>query len=508
MSRTILHNSLFLLTYFFGMQTSSSILHPSSFIPHPSSHRQSEEEHRLNDLRKLCYALKASDSLRNEDVTVILNEETVIEVARQIVGLEIVMANGGLLRVTSLDGQLKPAAAIVKIGVQAKTSIAVNLLLTGSLGAAEIKENALQIPFRITDISLTYNPASSLFLKKILGDWVSPDKWNEELPPLEIPLEIAGAMEIPAGKINVDSSPPMEISTPLYRSPLNLAIRSFFVLEKRLVLGLHLVDRSGGTANSDPPKETSMSGLNNQDQASLEAEAARLSERLISRDDIRLTIHRRVISKLLEQIAAAYSVDFNIQLKPGRIRSVEVDAGLKIQNYTDVESGEGQADLNYLNIDGIADGNINLRVSGQGEIHSRLRGREFGVPYRLSPNTVFTIKDRIVPLQFVAEGERFMMRAMPGSTLPISLRFSMKVAGRDLGVTREITVGMEKWLNGIGMPSFLGREFSLPRRLELDAGGNLSVVKKERLLLTLSKMRVIANEDAVEMTADVAFTQP
>jgi hypothetical protein len=503
-TRRILHNSLCLLVFLLVMQVSSSALHPSSFIPHPAS--QSDDEHRLIDLRKLCHGLRVTNSLRDEDVTVVMNEETVMEAARQIVGLEILMANGGLLRVTSLDGQLKPAAAQIKIGVQAKSTVSVNLLLSGYLGAAEIKDNALHIPFRITDISLANNIVSSLFLKTFLGDWVSPSKWNDELPPLEIPLEVAGAMQIPAGTLNVDSSPPMEISTPLYSSALKLSITSFFVLDKRLAFGLRLVEESAAQIKSDPAIEAPSSGLGNNDQAALELEAARLSERLISHDDIRLIIHRRLISKFLEQIAAAYTIDFNILLKPGRIRSEEVNAGFKILNYTDVESGNGQADLNHLSIDGIKDGNIHLRVNGQGEIDSRLRGREFGVPYRLSPHTVFTIKDRIVPLQFVTEGERFIMRAVPGSTLPIMLRFTIKVAGRDIGITREVAVAMERWLKGIGMPSFLGREFSLPRRLELDAGGNLYVVKKEKLFLTLSKMRVLANEDVVEMTAEVAFT--
>ena len=504
MSRIMLKNLLCLFTYFLSMQ-SSTTLYSLSFIPHPSP--QSEDENRLNDLRKLCHALRASDSLRNEDVIVVMKEKTVIEAARQIVGLEILLSNGGLLRVTSLDGELKPAAAMIKIGVQAKSSISVNLLLSGYLGPAEIKDNALLLPFRITDISLTNNSVSSLFLKTLIGDWGSPKKWNEELPPLEIPLEVAGAMQIPAGQLNIDSSPPMEISTPLYRSPLNLAITSFYVLDKRMAIGLRLVDGPGTPVKTNPPIEASLSGLNNYDQTALENEAAHLSERLTSHDDdMRLIIHRRVISKLLEQIASAYSVDFNILLKPGRIRSEEVEAGLKILNYTDVESGQGQADLNNLSVDGITDGNLYLRVSGQGEIDSRLRGREFGVPYRLSPHTVFTIKDRIVPLQFVTEGERFIMRAVPGSILPITLRFSIKVAGRDVGVTREVSVAMEKWLTGIGMPSFLGREFSLPRRLEVDAGGNFYVVKKEKLFLSLSKMRVVANEDAVEMTAEVAFT--
>jgi len=503
MSRIILKNLVCLLTYFFGMQ-SSTTLHPSSLIPHPTP--QSEDENRLKDLRTLCHQLRVSDSLRNEDVIVVMNEETVIEAARQIVGLEIVMANGGLLRVTSLEGQLKPAAAMIKIGVQAKSSITINLLLTGYLGAAEIKDNALHIPFRISDISLTNNLVSSGFIKTFLGDWGTPNKWNKELPSLEIPLEVASEVQIPASQLNVDSSPPMEISTPLYRSPLNLAVTSFYLLDKRLAFGLRLVDAPGTPVKPNPAIEASISELNNYDLTALELEAARLSERLTSQDDMRLIIHRRVISKLLEQIAAAYSVDFNILLKPGRIRSEEVDAGVKILNYTDVEGGQGQADLNNLSVDGIKDGNLYLRVSGQGEIDSRLRGREFGVPYRLSPHTVFTIKDRIVPLQFVTEGERFIMRAVPGSMLPITLRFSIKVAGRDVGVTREVSVAMEKWLTGIGMPSFLGREFSLPRRLEVDAGGNFNVVKKEKLFLSLSKMRVIANEDTVETTAEVAFT--
>jgi hypothetical protein len=217
-------------------------------------------------------------------------------------------------------------------------------------------------------------------------------------------------------------------------------------------------------------------------------------------------LSRRVVSSLLEQTAAAYKTDFSIRLKPGRARAEEINAVVKIVNYTDVEGGDGRADVSHLSIDRIADGKIDLRLSGQGEADARLRGREYGVPYRLSPHTTFSIKDSLVPLQFVSEGERVILRATPGASLPISMRFSIRVAGRDVGINHNIRVGLDRWLNRVEIPSFFGREVSLPRKMEVDAGGNLYVTRKQKINFTLSKMRVNANDNAIDMIADAMFS--
>lgn len=470
--------------------------------------QQRTDATRLNELRRLRDELQLTDSLRQADIVMMIGERAIIEAARQFVGLEIVLANGSTLRITSVDAELKPAAAVVKIGVQARSTITVNLQLTGRLGVGEAgtgPNGGYQLPFQITEVSLMNGRLSSLLLKTLFGEWLGPAKWNEELPSLELPLEISESLDIPVGRFDVEGSLPMEITTPAYHAPLKFAITSFFVLDKRAVLGLQMIDAETA-ANGRQIIKTSYFGLRDQDQEALENEIAQMTSGLASQDDLRVRLNRRVVSALLEQIAAAHSVDFNLRLKPGRVRSEEVSTVVNTVNYTDVEGGEGRADINQLRIDRIADGKIYLRLSGQGEVDARLKGREYGIPYRLSPRTAFAIKDQTAPLQFVSEGERVVLRAVPGSTLQIDLRFSLKVVGRDVGVNRQLVVQADRWLKQIELPPFFGREISLPRRMEIDAGGNLYTTKRQQLGYTLSGLRLIASEDAIELGAALSFS--
>jgi hypothetical protein len=465
--------------------------------------QQITEAERINELRKLRDELRVSGSLRNADVTVIMSERMIAQSARQMEGLEIQLSRGGVLHLNSIGIELVPAAAIVKIGVQAKSSVNVNLSLTGRLGTGEVKGDLFQLPFQITEVSILDGNFTSLFLRTFLGDWLTPKKWNEELPPLELPLEIGEALQIRASRFQVEGSLPMEISTPDYQSSLKFKIRSFMVLEKRFALGLEMIyDR--------PPDgniiKTSFTNSQAQDAKSLEDEVARLSEGLRCGSDLRLRVDRRVMSALLGQIAAAQRNDFMIALKACRVRSEEVETLVKVSNYTDVESGSGYADVSKLSIDRIADGILDLRLSLRGEVDSRLRGREYGIPYRISPHTTFLIEDRIVPLQTISEGDRVVLRASPGASLPINLRFSIKVAGRDLGINRNTSVQIDRWLNGIEIPSFFGRQFSLPRRLEIDAGGNLYVTRSLKINFTISNMVVETTGDSINIIADASFS--
>lgn len=231
-----------------------------------------------------------------------------------------------------------------------------------------------------------------------------------------------------------------------------------------------------------------------------------MSERLWCEKDLRLTVNRRVVSGLVEQIAAAQKNDFIIALKECRLRSEEVDSLVKVVNYTDIESGSGYADISRLNIDRIADGKLDLRMSLRGEVDSKLRGREYGIPYRLSPHTAFSIDDRIVQLQTICEGGRVLLRASPGASLPIDLRFSIKVAGREVGINRNIAVQLDRWLDRIQIPSFFGRQFSLPRLLEMDAAGNLSVKKSLKINFTISNLSVETDADNINIIADADFS--
>jgi hypothetical protein len=465
--------------------------------------QQISEAERINELRRLRDELRASESLGNADVTVVMSERLIANSARQMEGLEIQLSRGGVLHLNSIGIELVPAAAIVKIGVQAKSSINVNLLLTGRLGTGEVKGDLFQLPFLITEVSISDGTFTSLFLRTFLGDWLTPKKWNEELPPLELPLEIGEALQIRASRFQVEGSLPMEISTPDYQSSMRFKMRSFLVLEKRLALGLEMIRDATVTAKIT---RTSFTQPEAQDATALEDEVARLSEGLRCGSDLRLMVNRRVISGLLEQIAAAQRNDFIIDLKACRVRSEEVETLVKVLNYTDVESGSGHADVSRLSIDRIADGILDLRLSLRGEVDSRLRGREYGIPYRVSPHTTFSIEDRIVPLQTISEGDRVVLRALPGASLPINLRFSIKVAGREFGINRNTSVQVDRWLNRIEIPSFFGRQFSLPRRLEVDAGGNLYVTRSLKINFTISNMVVETAGDAINIIADASFS--
>src|SRR5262249_26100228 len=223
---------------------------------------------------------------------------------------------------------------------------------------------------------------------------------------------------------------PMEISTPAFQSPMKFAITSLLVLNKRAVLAMH-IDRNAASSI-----QTSHTSVHNNNPITLENEIERFSQHLNGNGDLRIRLGRRLISQILTQIAQAQVTDFDIRLKPGRMRSEEVSAIVKITNYTDIEGGQGRADLTGLSIDRISDGKVNLNLSGQGELDVRLRGREYGIPYRLSPHVTFAIKDQFVPLQFTNDDKGLFLRAVPGATFPIEFRISTSVAGRALGINR------------------------------------------------------------------------
>ncbi len=448
-----------------------------------------------------------SDPLRDSDVVVILSERAISEAAQQIVGLEFLLSNGGVLKLTSVESELKAGAAIFKIGIQAKSSRTINLQLIGRINSGEFEKGALRLPLRITDVKLMNGGLSTLFLKTLFGKWLDPATWNDELPAIEIPMEIAETMRVPAGRFDVGGDLPMEISTPEYQAPFKFAVTSLLALDKRAVISLRL--NQDATAKAIPVSYGGVgAGGNDNDPMALEAEIARMSEGLNSGGDFRAVLSRRLINALLTQMTAAHNADFDIRLKRGRIRSEEVNVIVNVTNYTDVESGEGRADLTQLDIESIADGKVTVRLSGQGEVDARLRGREYGVPYAISPRMTFSIKDQSLPLEFVGEGKKIFLRAAPGSTLPIDVRFNLKVAGHDVWFDRRPVAQADKWLNRIELPSFFDREISLPRKIEIDAGGNPHITERRNLGYMLSNMRVGAKNDAIEIIADVKVNQP
>ncbi|MGH9800144.1 MAG: hypothetical protein ACRD82_07250, partial [Blastocatellia bacterium] len=209
---------------------------------------------------------------------------------------------------------------------------------------------------------------------------------------------------------------------------------------------------------------------------------------------------------LLANIAGQQNPDINFKLKQGRIRTNEINAVVSITNYTDVENGEGQADISELRIENIADDKVNVRLSGQGVIDARVKGKEFGVPYGLSPRTNFAVKDQLVPLQFLTDNGKAILRAVPGSTLPINVRFTLNVAGKDIGINRSETVQVDRWLSRIEIPALLNREIMLPRKMEVDADSKIHATEKQKLNYTLSNLRVATGSDSIEIFADVRLS--
>jgi hypothetical protein len=468
---------------------------------------------RMNELRRLRDQLQLADPLRDSDVVVILNERVIDQAARRLVGLEFVMSKGGTLKVTSIQSDLQTAAATFRIGVQAKSSVTLNLQLIGRLNSGEFDRGALRLPLKITDVKLMNGGISGFFLKTLFGEWTNPKTWDRKMPAIEIPVEIAETMRIPAGRFDVTGELPMEISTPEYHAPLKFAVTSLLALDKRAVVTLRL--GQGATPMPLPVSYESdvagaAAGANESDLAALESaamaledEIMRLSEGLHVSGDFRAVLSRRLINELLSQMTAAHKADLEIRLRQGRIRSEEINVIVNVKNYTDVESGEGRADLTQLNIESLADGKATVRLSGQGAVDARVRGREFGVPYSISPHMIFSIKDQPLPLEFASEGKKIFLRAAPGATLPIDVQFNLKIAGHDLQFDRRSVAQADKWLKRVELPSFFDREIPLPRKIMIDAAGHKHIIESRNLGYALSNMRIAAKDDAIEITADV-----
>jgi hypothetical protein len=458
------------------------------------------EAQRIAELSKVRNGLK-SDTFRNADVIFVVSERAIAESVKQFVGLEITLANGNVMKLNSIESQLVTGAVLIKIGVQSKST---NLQLSGRLSSGEIQDTPegrkLKMPLQVTEVKLINGGISSLLIKTLFGAWLKPETWNDELPSLTLPLEINEAMEIPAAQFKVEGQMPMEIVTAAYRAPLKLSLTSLLVLEKRAVITLQ-VSSSAPTVPNIPIEPTV------DDRIGLENEIAQLSANLvpgaIGDSDVRLRLSRNVISSLLSQIAAQQNPDLKFKLKQGRVRSNEVKTVVSIVNYTDIENGDGQADVSELRVESIADGKVNVRLSGQGVIDAKIKGREYGIPYGFSPRTNFAINNQPIPLQFNSENGRVMLQAVPGTALPINLRFTVNVAGHEVGVNRTEAVLVDRWLNRIELPALLNREILLPNKLEIDAGGNLHVTNKRKLDYALSNLRFGASNDVVDITADV-----
>ncbi|MEK7833912.1 MAG: hypothetical protein AAB401_22680, partial [Acidobacteriota bacterium] len=195
---------------------------------------QKADVQQIAELQRLRDELKATDSLRTADAVVVISERAIIEAAQQFIGLEIKMASGNLVKVTSIESRLATGAALIKLGLQYKS---VNLQLSGRIASGQISEGLMRMPIRVTEVKLLNGGVSGLLVKTMFGEWLKPEKWNEELPSLNLPLELNETMEIPAAQFstggNGDGQMPMEISTPAFRAPLKLTLTSLLVMDKR-----------------------------------------------------------------------------------------------------------------------------------------------------------------------------------------------------------------------------------------------------------------------------------
>lgn len=477
---------------------------------------QKVDVQQIAELRRLRDELKASDSLRSADTVVIISERAIAEAAQQFLGLEIKMASGNVVKLTSIESRLATGAALVKLGLQYKS---VNLQLTGRIASGQISEGMMRMPIRVTEVKLLNGGVSGMLVKTMFGEWLKPEKWNEELPSLDLPLELDEAMEIPASQFSVgggsngsngsnggngeNQSLPMDISTPAYRVPLKLTLTSLLVLDKRAVLALRI---NSAEPVARPVTEAASNTPTTADALALENEIFQLGTTLTSDSDVRLRLGRNLISYLLTNIAGQQNPDMNFKLKQGRIRTNEINALISITNYTDVENGEGQADISELKVEPIAGNNVNVRLSGQGTIDARVKGKEFGVPYGLSPRTGFTVNDQLVPLEFLSDNGKAVFRVVPGSVLPVNLRFTLNVAGKDIGINRSESVQIDRWLSRIELPALLNREIMLPRKMEVDDGSNIHTIEKQKLMYTLSNLRVATGNDAIEIFAEVRLS--
>src|SRR5215467_6261351 len=215
---------------------------------------------RLNELRRLRYQLQLADPLHNSDVVVILSERAISEAAQRLVGIEFLLSKGGTLKLTSVESELKTAAATLKIRIQAKSSVTMNLLLTARINSGEFDRGAMRLPLRVTDVKLMNGGFSSLILRTLFGEWLDPKTWDKKMPDIEIPMEIAETMRIPAGRFDVAGELPMEISTPEYQAPMKFTVTSMLMLDRRIVVALRLDQGPAPAAIS-----TSFMGANDND---------------------------------------------------------------------------------------------------------------------------------------------------------------------------------------------------------------------------------------------------
>ena len=455
-----------------------------------------------SSLQQLRDQLVATNGLRDADVIAIVSEHAFNDTAQRMKGLEIKLANGVVLKINSVAIELKPAAAFVKLGVQAEASTRikpVNFRLSGKLGNGEISGAHLRLPFQLTDVALGAEESkSATVIKYLLSEWLAPAKWNSALPPLEIPLQLKQTIEIPAATFESNGEMPMTLTTPAYQFNLEFWLQSFFVLERRAVLALSLQPWAEQARTHFAP----IDGV--EDDADIIREIAQFTQHLLTSNDLRILIRKNAANNLLNKIAAAREIDLNVKLKPGRIRTEEVDALVgKILNYTDAESGDGAANVSKLSVENFNEAKINLRLSGDGEINAKVKGREFGIPYYFSPRGKFSLVNELVPLTITSNDGHLMIGAAAGAIVPVKVNLAIPVAGRAFNFSRTINLQADQWLKGLELPALFEPEINFPRRIVIGKNNEMNVVNTERSRYTVANLQVNIQSENIEVQADI-----
>ncbi len=456
-------------------------------------------------LRQLRDQLVATNELRDADVVAIVSEHAFNDTAQRMKGLEIKLANGVVMKINSVAIELKPAAALVKLGVQAEVSSKVkpiNFRLSGKLGSGEISGSHLRLPYQLTDVALgAEDSKSATVLKFLLSEWLAPAKWNSVLPPLEIPLQLKQTIEIPAATFESNGEMPMTLTTPAYQINLEFWLQSFFVLDGRAAIAMNFQP----TVEKAVIPEGRVDDEADDDDAENINVIVHLTQHLTTSNDVRVLVRKNAANNLLTKLATSREIDLTVKLKPGRIRAEEVNAVFgKILNFTDVESGDGAANVANLSVENFDAAKINLRLSGQGEINANVKGREFGIPYKLSPLGKFSIANELIPLIIASQDGRLMISAVSGSIIPMKINLIIPVAiGRGFNFSRTINLQADQWLKGMELPAIFTQEINLPRRIVMNKNNEMSVVNSELSRYTVTNLQVEVTAGNIEIRADI-----
>lgn len=454
-------------------------------------------------LQQLRDQLVAANGWRDHDVVALLSQRALNDTAARLAGLEITLSNGVTLKLDSAVLELKPAVALVQLGVAVNPSSkfkSAHFRLSGRLGSGEIHGANLRLPFQLTDVAFGAEDSKSLsLLKLMLRDWLKPAKWNEVLPPLEVPLQLNPTIDVPAATFEVDGEMPMTLEMPAYQLKVDFTLAALAILDGRAVVALNLQPK---------PAPTISTTGNTEDEATLANEIGRLTQHLALDHDVRVRMRKNAINDLLSKLAAAREIDLTVKLKQGRLRAEEVDALIgKVFNYTDVESGDGYADVARLSVEDISPTRLSLRLAGQGEVKVNVKGREYGIPYSLSPHTRFSINDELIPLTIAHRNERLLVQAVPGVVVPVSVYFALTIAGRSLGIARTMNLRADEWVKGIELPALFTQAVSLPRKIAMSQDAQVQIVSREISHYSLADLRLEGKEDALEMTANLVVAK-